>query len=131
MKIGEKIKQGRKNNNMNQIELAEKLGINITTLSRWENDKTTPNSDDIEKIAKILNMEASSFFKKNEKNNDLSDKDDILVFKNGIQEVRMLNTEDNKNFFLSVIKEMLKSPTISANTNVTGQNNSYGNNIIN
>lgn len=41
--IGKFIKEMRKNKNLTQEELAEKLGVNNRTVSRWENGKNMPD----------------------------------------------------------------------------------------
>jgi HTH-type transcriptional regulator, competence development regulator len=62
MTFGERIRQLRKAKNLNQSELAEKVGINFTYLSKIENDKITsaefPSEDTIKKLAKALRADA-------------------------------------------------------------------------
>jgi HTH-type transcriptional regulator, competence development regulator len=62
MTFGERIRQLRKAKNLNQSELADKVGINFTYLSKIENDKleTTdfPSEDTIKKLAKALGADA-------------------------------------------------------------------------
>ena len=57
MSIGENIKQYR--GAMKQEDFAEKLGVNVATISRWENDANIPNSKMLDKIAKILNVDVN------------------------------------------------------------------------
>ncbi len=40
MELGNRLKELRKNNNINQDELAEKLFVSRQTISNWENDKS-------------------------------------------------------------------------------------------
>lgn len=58
MTFGERIRQLRKAKNLNQSELAEKVGINFTYLSKIENDRLAsaefPSEDTIKKLAKAL-----------------------------------------------------------------------------
>jgi transcriptional regulator with XRE-family HTH domain len=58
MTFGERIRQLRKAKNLNQSELAAKVGINFTYLSKIENDKVAssefPSEDTIKKLAKAL-----------------------------------------------------------------------------
>ena len=60
--VGERIRQIRKDRNLTQRELAERVGINFTYLSRVENDRLdddqTPREDTLQKIAKALNTDA-------------------------------------------------------------------------
>jgi transcriptional regulator with XRE-family HTH domain len=62
MTFGERIRQLRKAKNLNQQEVAEKVGINFTYLSKIENDKLEsaefPSEDTIKKLAKALGGDA-------------------------------------------------------------------------
>lgn len=55
MGIGKNIRKYR--GAMKQTDFAEKLGVNATTVSRWENDINNPNSEMIQKIANVLNVD--------------------------------------------------------------------------
>lgn len=55
MSLGNKIKEKRKQARLTQPELAEGIGVSLTTLRRWEGGKTKPDSDNILLMAKILN----------------------------------------------------------------------------
>ncbi|MFO0979140.1 MAG: helix-turn-helix transcriptional regulator [Planctomycetaceae bacterium] len=60
--VGQRIREIRKSRNMTQRELADKVGINFTYLSRVENDRLddeqTPREETLQKIAKALNADA-------------------------------------------------------------------------
>jgi transcriptional regulator with XRE-family HTH domain len=62
MTFGERIRELRKAKNFNQSELADKVGINFTYLSKIENDKLAssefPSEDTIKKLAKALGASA-------------------------------------------------------------------------
>ena len=62
MTFGERIRQLRKAKNLNQSELADKVGINFTYLSKIENDKVAssefPSEETIKKLAKALGADA-------------------------------------------------------------------------
>ena len=45
--------------------LAEQLGINPTTVSKWCTNTTQPNSETLLQIAKVLNVEVQDLFVKN------------------------------------------------------------------
>ncbi len=55
--LGERIKEIRKSKKLTQEQLAERIGIEIPSLSNIENGKNYPNSETIEKIANGLEME--------------------------------------------------------------------------
>jgi transcriptional regulator with XRE-family HTH domain len=62
MTFGERIRQLRKAKNLNQSEVAGKVGINFTYLSKIENDKVAssefPSEETIKKLAKALGADA-------------------------------------------------------------------------
>ncbi len=60
--LGLRIREIRKLNKLTQEQLAEKIGIEIPSLSNIENGKNYPNSETIEKIAKGLNVEIFELF---------------------------------------------------------------------
>ncbi|TPR37792.1 helix-turn-helix domain-containing protein [Apilactobacillus micheneri] len=56
MKIGEKIKHSRKNNDLTQQQLADKLHVTRQALSKWENNLNYPNLDILFNISNILHI---------------------------------------------------------------------------
>lgn len=60
--VGQRIRQIRKERNLTQRELAERVGINFTYLSRVENDRLddeqTPREETLQRIAKALRADA-------------------------------------------------------------------------
>ena len=60
--LGLRIREIRKLNKLTQEQLAEKIGIEIPSLSNIENGKNYPNSETIEKIAKGLKVEIFELF---------------------------------------------------------------------
>lgn len=56
MTIAEKIKQLRKDNNMTQEDLAEKLNVSRQTISKWETNIAIPDADNIVAISKLFNI---------------------------------------------------------------------------
>lgn len=55
--INERIKLIRTERNMTQDELAKKLGIDRSTISKWENpDGTEPDSQTIAKLSEIFDV---------------------------------------------------------------------------
>ena len=62
MNIGKRIKEIRVKNNVTQRELAEKLGLTLNTVSRYETGERRPRIDTVIKIAKALDVEPSDLF---------------------------------------------------------------------
>jgi HTH-type transcriptional regulator, competence development regulator len=60
--VGQRIREIRKNHNLTQRQLADRVGINFTYLSRIENDRLddeqTPREETLQKIARALNADA-------------------------------------------------------------------------
>ena len=55
--IGDKLKEVRTRRLLTQIELAEKSGVNPTTIVRVERNQAEPHFRTIRKIAKALDMD--------------------------------------------------------------------------
>lgn len=56
LKIGEKIREYRRNENLTQQQFAEKLGVSFQSVSRWENEETYPDMELLPAIAGVLNV---------------------------------------------------------------------------
>ncbi|MDR2126315.1 MAG: helix-turn-helix domain-containing protein [Prevotellaceae bacterium] len=57
MKIGNKIRSLRIERNLSPIQVADMLEISESTYRKYETDKSSPNLDMLNKIAKIYNKE--------------------------------------------------------------------------
>lgn len=53
---GLRIKQYRENNNYSQEDLAGFLGVTRRTISRWEQNKSKPNADELSRVAKFIGV---------------------------------------------------------------------------
>ena len=56
MPLSANLRQQRKKAGLTQIELAEKLGISIATLRRWEAGETAPTGTRIIELANLLKV---------------------------------------------------------------------------
>ncbi len=61
-KIGKFIVECRKEKNLTQEQLAEKVWVSSKSVSRWENGKTMPDYTIIEDLTKILDISINEFF---------------------------------------------------------------------
>jgi transcriptional regulator with XRE-family HTH domain len=61
-KIGQKLKKARKNSGITQEQLAEKVGMHYTSISRIETGDANPPVQTINKIAKALKIPLSDLF---------------------------------------------------------------------
>lgn len=60
-KLGKKIKLSRVELDLNQTELAEKIGAKQKSISRYENGLSMPSIETLVKIAKVLDKPAGYF----------------------------------------------------------------------
>ena len=56
MTIAEKLKYLRREHNMTQEDMAEKLNVSRQTISKWETNITIPDADNIVAICKLFNI---------------------------------------------------------------------------
>lgn len=97
--IGKFIAKCRKEKNLTQIQLAEKLGVTDKSISRWENGKTMPDMSLYEPLCRILDIHIS----------------ELLYAK------RMTNSdkiEYSDNLALSILKTKSKIETFSIFTEI-------------
>jgi len=57
------IKKYRVSRNLTQIELAQKLGVERTTLSMWESNKSNPKPDMLKRLAEALDCTVDELLK--------------------------------------------------------------------
>ena len=60
-KLGKKIKIARVELDLNQSELADKIGAKQKSISRYENGLSMPSIETLVKIAKVLKKPAGHF----------------------------------------------------------------------
>lgn len=56
MTLGEKLYQLRKNSNLTQEQLSEKVGVSRQTISKWELDETAPDIKQAQLLSRIFNI---------------------------------------------------------------------------
>lgn len=89
MMIGAKIRQQRKQKRISQEELAKKIGVKHSVISKYENNQIIPKFDTLRNIANALNISISSLVDIDEtdeiskdlfsSNDSLMDKIDLLL----------------------------------------------------
>lgn len=62
VKIGKFIKQKRKEKNITQSELSEKLNVTDRAISKWENGVCLPDASNMPELCKILNITINDLF---------------------------------------------------------------------
>lgn len=58
-----KIKQFREKNKMKQEEIAVKIGVDRSTIAKWETGAAKPRADKLPALAKILNCTVDQLLK--------------------------------------------------------------------
>ena len=53
---GEKIREGRANLGITQTELAEKIGVTLRTISKYEKQGVMPRGANLQKLAEVLDV---------------------------------------------------------------------------
>ena len=56
MKIGERIRNLRKDNQMTQTELANSISVSVASVALWENEKRQIDVENLVKVAKIFGV---------------------------------------------------------------------------
>ena len=57
--IGKNIKKARERTDFTQVEIAQKVGINVNYYARIERGETTPSLEVLETIVKVLKIKSS------------------------------------------------------------------------
>ncbi len=86
--IGRFIAQVRKEKNITQEELAVILGVNVKSISRWENGRTMPDLSLLPILAKELNIEISELL-----NGRKMTKEELLELKGTIDKLIEYNCD--------------------------------------
>ncbi len=92
MEIGNRIQRLRKQNNLSQEQLAEKVGVARQTISKWELGETYPDLEQSRKLSQIFNISLDDLT-----NNDIKN---ILITK-------VSNTEKLTKTIISILKIIL------------------------
>lgn len=61
MKIGNTIADARKRKGMTQEELADSIQVTRQSISKWENDESMPDIENIYKLCEVLNLTVEDF----------------------------------------------------------------------
>lgn len=80
-KIGALLRDLRKEKNLTQAELAEKLGVSNRSVSRWENGMTMPDFDLVIELADFYEVDVREILdgERSETNMDTQHKEELLL----------------------------------------------------
>ena len=65
MTLGEKLAKARKENNITQEQLADRLGVSRQSISKWESDIAYPETDKLIRMSEIFNCSLDYLLKEN------------------------------------------------------------------
>ena len=114
-KIGKFISKCRKEKNLTQSELAEKLNISDKSVSKWECGKGLPDVSLYQDICKILDISLNEFFA----GEKLKPENEIKKSEENILKIMQIFTnKKKKNKLLIIIIVILLSILITITTNL-------------
>lgn len=92
--LGLRLRYLRKQDNMTQAELGDRLGVGKSAVCMWENGQRVPDWETLESIADYFNVPMASFFANNEApGGDLSDFERAVL-----KQLRQLSEEQQRTF---------------------------------
>ena len=106
MELGNRIKELRKNININQDELAEKLFVSRQTISNWENDKSYPDIQSVLLLSEIFNVSVDQLLKVD------VEKMEKIVNEQTETDIKKMNTY-GMGMLISIIAILLTTPILA------------------
>lgn len=85
MNFGEQIKKLRKDRNMTQQDMAEKLGISRQAVSNWENDKNLPDIEMLIRMSQVFQLTLDELILGGAQMNNMTEK----LIKDGSENARI------------------------------------------
>ena len=70
--LGERIRKRRRELNMTQESLGDKLEVHANTIRKWEKELSYPNAEEFNRLAEVLNTTTDYLYGKTEKNTNNS-----------------------------------------------------------
>lgn len=93
----------RKQKGMSQNKLGELVGVNQTTVARWEKQEMAPSIDNVEEVANVLNVKLPDMLVKDLRINNPFDELEILFDKH-----KDILTDDDKEYIKFIIEKRTK-----------------------
>ena len=114
MSIGDRIKEYRKKHKFTQRDLADKVNVSPQVISNWERNYTTPDSDDIFRLARVFEILVDELSPEKQesnkamKNNDFDSLSEInrILTDLGVTDFFMHNIEDWKDLTPEQVDEL-------------------------
>lgn len=118
--IGEFIAQRRREKNLTQAQLAERLGVSNKTVSKWETGKNMPDYSIIEVLCRELDITVSELM-----DGEVSEENSVRVYDDSqvldlIRSMQLL--EQQKNTLYGIILILMGIATLSMSNDFGGTN---------
>lgn len=117
MKLGERIKQLRKEKGWSQDELGEKIGGDGRQISRYENERITPSVEAIVKLAQVFVVSTDYLLLEEAPRQTLKAENSSLL--NRLEEIDRLSEQDRTSLLHILDALVLKSRLKSMTTNLS------------
>ena len=98
--FNEKLKAARKRRYLSQTELGKLIGVQTQTISNWENSKSKPNLETINKLCEALDVPLRYFISEEHVDYQLTLEEAFVINK-----YRQLN-DDGKSIVINLLKTM-------------------------
>lgn len=120
MTVGERIRTLRKERNITQEQLAQKIGVKRAVISKYENDCVSINITNLEKISSVLGVTPSFLIGYDEKmlKPEIFSNDELFEIKNSVWDLYKQNEkykdspEYKINYFFSQLNELGKDKAV-------------------
>lgn len=121
-KIGKHIEELRKEKGLTQRDLAEKLGISNTAISKWECGCNLPDISMLEPLSQVLNVDIMELI--NPQKRTVEDKKKITKLEwNKLKKILLIMTNVTACVFILIISVLLSKKTTNAkNIEIAGSN---------
>ena len=93
----------RKQKGMSQNKLGELIGVNQTTVARWEKQEMAPSIDNVEEVANVLNVKLPDMLVKDLRINNPFNELELLFDKN-----KDILTKDDMEYIKFIIEKRKK-----------------------
>lgn len=105
MSLSTKIRSAREKKGYTQQRLADELGVNRSTIANYEIGRRVPDFEDLQKLAKILNVSVDYFAEKQ----SLEAVNDFMARAKVVFDSAEINQIDKENIFQDIMKLYLKT----------------------
>lgn len=99
------LKYLRERKHISRSKLGELVGVNQSTISRWENGEMTPSIDNVEEVAKVLNIELPDLLIKDLSIGEKAYYDELYFLFNSNRDIL---TEEDKEYMKFIIERRKK-----------------------